>query len=409
MAGDFAYRTFKWHNEAKGNAAVHCVIIGFHAKEEKQTDLLTPNGVRDPERVSGVSREQIRLLKTIYDSDGTAIPAKHINGYLMDAPDIIVESRNKSLCDVPQMVYGNKPTDGGNLILTPDEKDALLSAEPQAAQFIRPLLGAEEYIHGKTRYCIWLVDADVALLNKCPLVKARIEAVRQFRSASKKAATRKKADYPTLFDEVRQPKNGNYILVPSVSSEKRKYVPIGFVDANVVVNNLVLIIPDATLYHFGILSSRMHMAWMRAVAGRLKSDYRYSKDIVYNNFIWPEELLSLRGDLEFRRSGEDSKKTPDLQASKTPSSESNKKLVAFESFLEEIATAAQAVLDARTAHPNATLADLYDPLTMPPDLVKAHAHLDALVDKAYGLSPSCTDLGRVAHLFKLYADKVKEM
>ena len=211
---DFAYRTFRWHNEAKGNAAVHCVIIGFHAKEEKQTDLLTPNGVRDPERVSGVSREQIRLLKTIYDSDGTAIPATHINGYLMDAPDIIVESRNKSLCDVPQMVYGNKPTDGGNLILTPDEKDALLSAEPQAAQFIRPLLGAEEYIHGKTRYCIWLVDADVALLNKCPLVKARIEAVRQFRSASKKAATRKKADYPTLFDEVRQPKNGNFIAEP---------------------------------------------------------------------------------------------------------------------------------------------------------------------------------------------------
>jgi len=238
------------------------------------------------------------------------------------------------------MVYGNKPTDGGNLILTPDEKDALLSAEPQAAQFIRPLLGAEEYIHGKTRYCIWLVDADVALLNKCPLVKARIEAVRQFRSASKKAATRKKADYPTLFDEVRQPKNGNYILVPSVSSEKRKYVPIGFVDANVVVNNLVLIIPDATLYHFGILSSRMHMAWMRVVAGRLKSDYRYSKDIVYNNFVWPDELLSLRGDSEVRRSGEDSKKSPELQTSKTPSSESNKKPVAFESFLEEIATAA---------------------------------------------------------------------
>ncbi len=206
----------------------------------------------------------------------------------MDAPDIIVESRNKSLCDVPQMVYGNKPTDGGNLILTPEEKDALLAAEPQAAQFIRPLLGAEEYIHGKTRYCIWLVDADVTLLNKCPLVKARIEAVRQFRSASKKAATRKKADYAMLFDEVRQPKSGNFIVVPRVTSERRKYVPIGFLSAETVVTDLIQMIPDATLYHFGILSSRMHNAWMRAVAGRLEMHYRYSKDIVYNNFIWPD-------------------------------------------------------------------------------------------------------------------------
>ena len=342
-----------------------------------------------------------KLTKTIYDPDGTAIPATRINGYLMDAPDIIVESRNKSLCDVPQMVYGNKPTDGGNLILTPDEKDALLSAEPQAAQFIRPLLGAEEYIHGKTRYCIWLVDADVALLNKCPLVKARIEAVRQFRSASKKAATRKKADYPTLFDEVRQPKNGNFIVVPRVTSERRKYVPIGFLSSETVVTDLIQMIPDATLYHFGILSSRMHMAWMRVVAGRLKSDYRYSKDIVYNNFVWPE------CGMEGEATSDNRRPTTWTTSDRRHDELSNvaEDVGCRPSIVQKITAAAQAILDSRAAHPNATLADLYDPLTMPPDLVKAHAHLDALVDKAYGLSPSCTDLGRVAHLFKLYAKR----
>ena len=398
---DFAYRTFKWHNEAKGNAAVHCVIIGFHAKggnvaNVKMLPMANSNSQLKTGNIgTGNTSTLAKLAKTIYDPDGTAIPATHINGYLMDAPDIIVESRNKSLCDVPQMVYGNKPTDGGNLILTPEEKDALLAAEPQAAQFIRPLLGAEEYIHGKTRYCIWLVDADVTLLNKCPLVKARIEAVRQFRSASKKAATRKKADYAMLFDEVRQPKSGNFIVVPRVTSERRKYVPIGFLSAETVVTDLIQMIPDATLYHFGILSSRMHMAWMRAVAGRLKSDYRYSKDIVYNNFIWPDVDECKMESVKCKMGGSES--------------QGDTATLHFTLYtLHSICAAAQMVLDARAAHPNATLADLYDPLTMPPDLVKAHAHLDTLVDKAYGLSPSCTDADRVAHLFKLYAEKVNK-
>ena len=395
---DFAYRTFKWHNEAKGNAAVHCVIIGFHAKggnvaNVEMLPITSSNSQLKTGNIgTGNTSTLAKLTKTIYDPDGTAIPATHINGYLMDAPDIIVESRNKSLCDVPQMVYGNKPTDGGNLILTPEEKDALLAAEPQAAQFIRPLLGAEEYIHGKTRYCIWLVDADVALLNKCPLVKARIEAVRQFRSASKKAATRKKADYAMLFDEVRQPKSGNFIVVPRVTSERRKYVPIGFLSAETVVTDLIQMIPDATLYHFGILSSRMHMAWMRAVAGRLKSDYRYSKDIVYNNFIWPDVDECKMESVKCKMGGSES--------------QGDTATLHFTFYtLHSICAAAQMVLDARAAHPNATLADLYDPLTMPPDLVKAHAHLDALVDKAYGLKPTATDADRVAHLFKLYAEK----
>ena len=399
---DFAYRTFKWHNEAKGNAAVHCVIIGFHAKggnvaNVKMLPMANSNSQLKTGNIgTGNTSTLAKLTKTIYDSDGTAIPATHINGYLMDAPDIIVESRNKSLCEVPQMVYGNKPTDGGNLILAPEEKDALLAAEPQAAQFIRPLLGAEEYIHGKSRYCIWLVDADVALLNKCPLVKARIEAVRQFRSASKKAATRKKADYAMLFDEVRQPKSGNFIVVPRVTSERRKYVPIGFLSAETVVTDLIQMIPDATLYHFGILSSRMHMAWMRAVAGRLEMRYRYSKDIVYNNFIWPDVDNVANVKMLPMANSNSQLKTGNIGTGNTST------------MATLIASAAQAVLDARAAHPNATLADLYDPLTMPPDLVKAHAHLDALVDKAYGLKPTATDADRVAHLFKLYAEKVSE-
>ncbi len=347
---DFAYRTFKWHNEAKGVAAVHCVIIGFHSKSPVES-----------------------AEKTIYDSDGTAISAAHINGYLVDGPDVIVESRNKALCDVPQMVYGNKPTDGGNLIFTPEEKDAFLAAEPQAAPLIRPLLGAEEFINGKTRYCLWLVNADPALLRKCPMVLERIEAVRQFRLASKAEATRQYAPMGGLFRQITQPEGKDYILFPRHSSETRDYIPIGFIKGNVILGDSAMLVPDATLYHFGILTSRMHMAWMRAVAGRLEMRYRYSKDIVYNNFIWPSN----------------------------PESPVNP-------VKEKIEQAAQAILDARAAHPGATLADLYDPLTMPPDLVKAHAHLDALVDKAYGLSPSCTDSDRVAHLFKLYAEVTKK-
>ena len=341
---DFAYRTFKWRNEAKGVAAVHCVIIGFHA--------------------AGFQHEN----KTIYDSDGTVIAAQHINGYLMDAPDVVIESRSKPLCDVPPMNFGNMPRDGGNLIIEADEYDSLLRDEPQSAPFIRPLLGAEEFLHGLKRYCIWLVNADIAQLRKCPKILDRVEKCRKMRLESKAAATRKFAATPGLFCQITQPEGKDYILVPCVSSEKREYVPIGFLTAETKVTNLVQIIPDANLYHFGILTSRMHNAWMRAVAGRLKSDYRYSKDIVYNNFVWPDlcDSASLR---------------------------------------ENITEAAQAVLDARAAHPGATLADLYDPLTMPPDLVKAHTHLDALVDKAYGLKPTCTDSDRVTHLFKLYAEK----
>ena len=309
--------------------------------------------------------------KTIYDGD-TAIPAKHINCYLMDAPDVIVASRNTAICDVPKMVYGNKPTDGGHLFLSPDEREALLAAEPQAEPFIRQVVGSEEFINRKPRYCLWLVNANPVLLAKCPLVKERVEKVRQMRLASKKAATRKKAEMPQLFDEVRQPISGDFIVIPRVSSERRQYVPIGFMSSEIVATDLLNIIPSATLYHFGVLTSRMHNAWMRAVCGRLKSDYRYSKDVVYNNFIWPEQ------------NGRDAR--------------------------SPIETAAQTILDVRKryldADPACTLAILYNPETMPPDLLKAHQHLDALVDKAYG-KKFANDAERVAHLFDLYAAAVK--
>lgn len=364
---DFAYRTFKWHNEAKGNAAVHCVIIGFHAKGK----LLSPNAeITEKGRRGGSSSlDAVGIhAKTIYDSDRTPHSAVNINGYLMDAPDVIVESRNVALCDVPQMVYGNKPTDGGNLIFTLEEKMSFLAREPQAEPFFRPLLGAEEFINGKMRYCLWLVGANPSLLSRCPLVRKRIDAVRRMRLTSKKAATRKKAEFPALFDEVRQPRTGSFIIVPRVSSERRKYVPIGFLSHETIVTDLVQMIPNATLYHFGVLTSRMHNAWMRVVCGRLKSDYRYSKDLVYNNFIWPE-------------GGDD-----------------------------KIIETAQNILDIRArylaADPACTLANLYDPLTMPPDLVKVHAHLDALVDKSYGHTFE-DDAERVAHLFNLYAERTR--
>lgn len=338
---DFAYRTFKWKNAAKGVAAVHCVIVGFST---------CGNGE-----------------KRIFDDNDT-IHASNINGYLVDAPNVYVESRSKPLCNVPPMNFGNMPRDGGNLIIEADEYDAFLRDEPQAAPFIRPLLGAEEFLHGMKRYCIWLVNANLSLLRNCPKILDRIEKCRQERLSSKAAATRKFAVTPSLFCQITQPEGKDYVLVPCVSSEKRNYVPIGFLTAETIVTNLVQIVPDATLYHFGVLTSRMHNAWMRAVAGRLKSDYRYSKDIVYNNFVWPNMDEPMR---------------------------------------EKISKAAQAVLDVRAAHSGATLADLYDPRMMPLDLVKAHAHLDALVDKAYGLKPTATDSDRVALLFKLYAEKTK--
>jgi hypothetical protein len=333
---DFGYRTFKWSNEAKGKAAVHCVIVGFS--------------------VAGHGE------KFIFDGEGKT-QANNINPYLIDAPVIFIESKATSLCASPNIVWGNKPVDGGNLIIEADEYADFIAKEPQAEKYIRRFLGAEEFINNLSRYCIWLVGVPPNGWRNMPLVRERIEKVRSMRLASTKAATRKSAETPALFQEIRQPET-DYILVPSVSSENRRYIPIGFVEKDVIVNNAVHIIPAATLYHFGILTSNVHMAWTRTVCGRLKSDYRYSKEIVYNNFPWPD--------------------TTDEQKA-------------------AIGKLSQEVLDARALFSTASLADLYDPIAMPPELLKAHQNLDRAVMKLYGFPVGkTTEADCVAALMERY-------
>jgi hypothetical protein len=338
----FAHRTFQWSNDAQGVAAVHCVVIGFGLTDSAQ--------------------------KTIYHypdikGAGIPVPANNINGYLVDAPDVLLPRRTKPLCDVPELVNGSKPTDGGNLLLSNDEKTDLLSREPQAAAWVKPFLGADEFINAQTRWCLWLVNIPPAQLKTMPLVRARVEAVKAMRTASKDAQTKNDAATPTLFQKIRQP-SSDYLLIPSVSSEKRAFIPIGYLPASIIVSNLVYALPNATLYEFGMLCATMHNAWNRAVCGRMKSDYRYSNTIVYNNYPWP-------------------------------TAPTNKQRSAIEA-------AAQAVLDTRAQFGGASLADLYDPLTMPPALVKAHRQLDRCIDAAYGYKGEVGDAPRVAFLFALY-------
>ena len=332
---NFAHRTFRWDSEAKIKAHVHCVIIGFSYEDNKD--------------------------KLLFDGD-QIIRANHINGYLIDAPDVFVGSRSKPICDVPEIGIGNKPIDGGNYLFEKDEMEAFIKLEPKSEQYFRPWYGAVEFIHQMPRYCLWLGDCTPAELHSMPYCLKRIEAVREMRLASKSEGTRKLADRPTRFHVENMP-TGNFIIVPSVSSERRCYIPMGFMPPTVFASNLVLIIPDATLYHFGVLESSVHMAWMRVVCGRLKSDYRYSKDIVYNNFPWPEVR---------------------------------------EEQQERIAQTAQAILDARALYPDSSLADLYDPITMPPELRKAHRDNDRAVLAAYNLPTSLTEPEVVSHLFTLY-------
>ncbi|MDV6342429.1 DNA methyltransferase [Nitrosomonas sp. Is35] len=337
----FAHRTFQWTSEASGKAAVHCVIIGFGLQEAAQKTIFEYADIQ---------------------GEPHAVAAKNINPYLVDATDAVLENRTHPICNVPEMLYGNKPVDGGNLLLSPEEKIELLSKEPQAEKWLQPLLGAEEFINGKTRWCLWLINIAPNELRGMPEVMKRVEAVRIFRLKSTKAQTRQHAATATLFVENRQPES-NYILVPRVSSERRLFVPIGFFDSHTISTDLNNMIPNATLYHFGVLTSTMHNAWMRTVCGRLKSDYRYSVGIVYNNFPWPEPSDTQRRTIE---------------------------------------TAARAVLNARALFPNATLADLYDPLAMPPELVRAHQRLDRAVDAAYGKKSFVSEAERVAFLFERY-------
>ena len=341
---DFAYRTFRWDSEASLKAHVHCVIVGFSSKD-------------------GASRELL-----IYDNDKVT-KACHINAYLMDAPDVFIGSRQKPISNVPDIGIGNKPIDGGNYLFTKEEMDDFCKVEPKATRYFRPWYGSEEFIHQKPRYCLWLGDCSPAELRQMPHCMKRIEAVRNTRLASRSAGTRKLAERPTRFHVENMP-SSNFIVVPSVSSEKRRYVPMGFMTPDVLASNLVLIIPDATLYHFGILESRVHMAWMRAVCGRLKSDYRYSKDVVYNNFPWPNPTDEQRAKIE---------------------------------------QTAQQILDARSLYPDSSLADLYDELTMPVELRRAHQQNDRAVMQAYGfpVKSAFTESQCVAELFKMYQKLTK--
>jgi len=341
---DFAHRTFRWDSEASLKAHVHCVIVGFSHKDEKPKELL------------------------IYDNDKIT-KADHINAYLMDAPDVFVSSRQQSICDIPSIGIGNKPIDGGNYLFTKEEMEEFIKVEPKSAQYFKPWYGSEEFIHQKPRYCLWLGGCSPAELRQMPHCMKRIEAVREMRLASNSAGTRKLADRPTRFHVENMP-DTNYIIVPKVSSEKRRYVPMGFMSPNVLASDLVFVIPNATLYHFGILESNVHMAWMRAVCGRLETRYRYSKDVVYNNFPWP-----------------------------TPTEEQKAK----------IEQTAQAILDARALYPDSSLADLYDELTMPVELRKAHQNNDRAVMQAYGfpVKSTFTESQCVAELFKLYKEKTK--
>lgn len=338
----FAHRTFLWSNEARGKAAVHCVIIGF--------------ALHDTDRKIIYDYENIK-------GDAHALDARNINPYLVDAPDIVLSRRDRPLCNVPEIGIGNKPIDGGYYLFAPEEKAAFLKQEPKAKQWFRRWIGSDEFINNRERWCLWLGDCPPEELRQMPEAMKRVEAVRAFRLASKSAPTRKLADTPTRFHVINIPKKP-YLLVPRHSLEKRSIIPVGFVDPSSLSGDANLIIPHATLYHFGVFSSAMHMSWVRYVCGRIKSDYRYSKDIVYNNFPWPSDPA------EKQRTA-----------------------------IEE---AAQAVLDARAAHPDASLADLYDPIAMPPELRRAHQVLDKAVDAAYGKKGFATDAERVAFLFELY-------
>jgi hypothetical protein len=352
----FAHRTFPWESEARGKAHVHCVIIGFAAFDTGTKYLFD------------------------YEND-PANPSKtevaNISPYLAAGSDIVATKRMTPLSDVPAMIFGTKLVDDGHLVLSTEERNDLTRQFPHVAKFIRPFTGGEEFLNGTERWCLWLNDAKPQDIRGCPPLMERVEQVKHFRLASKKAPTVALAATPSLFGEIRQPST-EYLLFPKVSSERRRYVPLGFLPPEVVANGSSLVVPGASIYHFGVLSSAMHISWMKSVCGRMKSDFQYSATIVYNNYPWPEAV-----------------------------SEAQKAAVE---------KAAQAVLDAREVYlnprlddvmkgdpaPQCTLADLYDPTTMPPALAKAHADLDRAVDRCYRKEPFPNDRARVEHLFALY-------
>ncbi len=336
---DFAYRTFRWDSEAKIKAHVHCVIIGFSkAPSQKQ--------------------------KIIYEGENITA-ASNINGYLLNADNVFIEKRMKPLYDIPEICLGGQPIDDGNFILTEEEKNELIKEEPQAAVFIRHYMMGKDFINRSPRYCLWLKNADPSLLRKCPKVVERVENVRQFRLKSTRDKTLKAANTPTLFGAPYECLT-DYVAIPKVSSSNRRYIPMDYLPQEVIPGDKLFVLSGGDIYHFGVLTSNVHMSWMRAVCGRLKSDYSYSNTIVYNNFPWP-----------------------------TPTAEQR----------EKISQTAQGILDARALYPNATLADLYDELTMPPELRKVHQQNDKAVMQAYGFSiRDTTEETCVSALMKMYQE-----
>lgn len=343
---DFAYQTFRWDNEAKGKAAVHCVIIGFS-------------------NVLSIKNKN----KKIYKDENKAEIVDNINAYLYSGPNIIVTPQNKNKYGF-EMIRGNPIHDDGNLILTDEEREEIIKEYPPAEGWIRKYIGAKEFINNTYRWILWLVDVNSFELKNSLIVMKRIEKVKEFREQAKGTTTKDAANTPYLPLSNRQPKEGKYILVPRVSSEHREYVPFGFVDYTIIASDAVIMIPNGTLLEFGILTSSTHMAWMRTVAGRLKSDYRYSSTLVYNTFPFPDITEELKN---------------------------------------KITKTAQAILDARDNHPDTSLADLYDPLVMPADLRNAHNANDKAVWEAYGKKWEFgNELECVAYLMKLYKEMVKD-
>ena len=339
---DFAYRTFRWDSEASLKAHVHCVIVGF-------------------------SKASNQKPKRIFDGGSVKI-AKNINGYLIESDNIVIESRTNPICKVNTIRMGNQPIDDGNYIFTEEEMAEFIRIEPKSKPYFHLFYGSREFINRIPRYCLWLGDCSPKELHSMPECMKRIENVRQFRLSSKRASTLRLADTPTRFQTENMPTT-NYIVIPEVSSQNRRYVPMGFMTPDIMCSNKVRLIPNATLYHFGVLTSNVHMAWMRTVCGRLKSDYDYSIKIVYNNFPWCNP-------------------TPEQKA--------------------KIEKTAQAILDARALYPDCSLADLYDETTMPPELRKAHQANDFAVMAAYGFDRKITESECVAELMKRYQELVEK-
>ena len=398
---DFAHRTFRWDNEAFDKAHVHCVIIGFHVKDNVANVRMLPkpnskNQLGTGNIGTGNTSTLATFGKTIFDN-GRAIPADHINAYLAPGPDAWLESRARALFARIPLVFGSMPNDGGFLSnWSPERRAEVVARWPAAETLFRRLVGSDEAINDIERWCLWLKGVSPDAIRAVPPVMEAVAKVREHRLASSRAATRKLAATPTLFGEIRQPESGNYLLIPKVSSERREYIPMAFLPADVIASDLCLIVPGATLADFGVLTSRAHMAFTRATCGRLKSDYRYSAKIVYNNFPWPEGVNVANVEM-------------------LPMANSNSQLeignivTGNTSTLATISKTAQAILAARARYPKASLADLYDPLTMPADLRAAHEANDRAVLAAYGLAPDTPEMDIVAHLFKLYAAHQKEV